>query len=58
MLEGGIASKLMEPTRSDKTCNIVKAEEEAFGLKSEHFLLYPKKLLCTLYRIMCYIIFA
>jgi hypothetical protein len=58
MVEGGIASKLMEPTQSDKTGNIVKAEEKAFGLKSEHFLLYLKKLLCTLCRIMCCIIFS
>jgi len=45
MVESGIASKLIEPTRFDKTGNIIDTEEEAFGLKSEYFLLYPEKLL-------------
>jgi hypothetical protein len=45
MVEGGEASKLIEPTQFDKTGNIVDAEEEVFGLKSDYILLYPEKLL-------------
>jgi hypothetical protein len=45
MVEGGIASKLMEWTSFIKKGYIAEAEEEAFGMKSEYFLLCPEKLL-------------
>ena len=45
MVKCGVASKLDEEVWFNKACNIVEQEKDAFGLKSQYFLLHPNKVI-------------
>ena len=45
LVETGIATKLDTAQWFDKQGNIVESEEEAFGRKSQYFLLHPEKMI-------------